>query len=160
MNLRSTLALILVLPVFAPALSRADTPPPAPAPGAPSQPSDDKDTDLEVRMKKMGKAFRQLRKQVADPAQNASSLDLVATILAASKEAADFTPQKADDIPADQRDKFIADYKAGIKALQDKLASLTDALTAGKNDEATKIVADIFDFEKKSHKDFKKPENH
>jgi hypothetical protein len=162
MNLRPSLSLLFLLPVMTPLRSLADdAAPAAQAPAAPAAaaPSDaDKDTDLEVRMKKMSKALRQLRKQVADPTQNASSIQLVATILDASKEAADLTPAKADDVPADQRAQFISDYKAGIKGLQDKLATLNDALTAGKNDDAAKIVADIIAFEKKSHKEFKRPD--
>ena len=42
--------------------------------------------------------------------------------------------------------------------MQDEFAKLRDALTAGKNDDATKIVAEILDLEKKDHKEFRRPE--
>jgi soluble cytochrome b562 len=169
MKLRHSLALTLVMPLLAPALMRADTASPAPAAApaaaaapapavAPAQPDADKDTDLEVRMKRIAKAFRQLRKQVADPTQNASSLQLVATMAAAAKEAEDMKPAKTEDIPADQQDKFVADFKAGIKDLEDRLGKLSDALAAGKNDVAAQMQKDLFEFEKKSHKEFKRPE--
>ncbi len=161
MKIRASLiALAFLLPV----LCRADTPaspPPAAPPSAPNvapaAPDDDKKTDLEMRMSRMNKAFRKLRKQVADPAQNASSLELVATMQTAAKEALDFTPEKAADLPADQQAKFVDDYKAGMKAMMDEFTKLSAALTAGKNDDAAKIVAEIFDLEKKDHKEFRKP---
>jgi soluble cytochrome b562 len=169
MKIRSTLALLLALPVAAPFLAMADD---APAPAAPATttttttvttapaaaPDEDKDTELELRMKRIAKAFRALKKQVADPAQNASSLDLAAKMMAAAKEAEDLTPKKAADLLEDQKAKFMSDYKAGIQAMEDEISKLSDALTAGKNDVATAIVADMFSLEKKSHKEFKKPD--
>jgi soluble cytochrome b562 len=109
-------------------------------------------------MDRVGKAFRKLRKQVADPAQNESSLQLIATMQAAAKEALQFNPAKADDLPADQRPKFDEDFRAGVNQLLDKLSALKDTVAAGKNDEAAKMVADIIDFEKKEHKEFRRPE--
>ena len=160
MNTRATLAILASTPFLSPALSAADDPAPqaaAPA-AAPAAHEDEKKTDLEMRMDRIGKAFRQLKKQVADPAQNASSLELLAKMQAAAKEAVDFTPKKAEDIPADQRAKFEDDFKSGISNLQDLFTKLQDALSAGKNDDAVKIVADIGDFEKKEHKEFRRPE--
>jgi soluble cytochrome b562 len=160
MKTSPTIAFLLALPLLAPAISFAQMPPPTPAgsaaPGV-SPSDDDKKTDLEMRMGRMSKAFRALKKQVADPTQNASSLQLVATMQAASKEAMDLTPAKAADLPADEQAKFMDDYKAGMKGMQDEFTKLSDALTAGKNDDAVKIVAEIGDLEKKDHKEFRKP---
>lgn len=159
MKIRSALALLVALPIASPLAHAADSPagPPAPNAATAAGHDDEKKTDLEVRMDKMGKAFRKLKKQVADPAQNASSLELLATMQAAAKEAIDFTPEKAADLPEDQRPKFIEDFKAGINGMQDEFTKLSDALTAGKNDEAAKIVDEIGDLEKKDHKEFRKP---
>ncbi len=166
MKIRPALALLLSLPILAPALSFGQTPPPAPggsgAPAvtpAPAAASDDdeKKTDLEVRMEHMGRAYRKLKKQVADPAQNGASLKLLATMQQSAKEALEFTPAKAADLPADQQAKFEEDFKAGIQGMQDEFTKLADALTAGKNDDAVKIVAEIDALEKKDHKEFRKP---
>jgi hypothetical protein len=164
MKIRSALALLLSLPILAPVLSLGQTPPPSPGGTAapvvtPAAASDDdeKKTDLEVRMEHMGKAYRKLKKQVADPAQNASSLKLLGTMQEAAKEALEFTPAKAADLPADQQAKFEDDFKAGIRGMQDEFTKLSDALTAGKNDDAVKIVAEIDALEKKDHKEFRKP---
>ena len=163
MKIRSALALLLVLPASSSLRLLVDdaapaAAPAAAAPAAAAAPSDEKKTELEMRMEKVGKAFRKLRKQVADPAQNASSLELIGKIQAAFKEAEDLTPAKADDVPADQRAKFVSDYQAGIKAMEDQFTKLSDALSAGKNTDATAIVAAIFDQEKKDHKEFRRPE--
>jgi hypothetical protein len=160
MKTRPSLALLLALPLLSPALSFAQTTPtpPAgnPAPGvAPAD--DDKKTDLEVQMDRIGKAYRKLKRQVADPTQNESSLQLLATMQAAAKEAMDMTPAKTADLPADQQAKFVDDFKAGIKGMQDEFTKLSDALTAGKNDDAVKVVAEIDALEKKDHKEFRKP---
>jgi soluble cytochrome b562 len=159
MKIRSTLALLIALPIVSPILSAADAPasPPSPAKAASAGKDDDQKTELETRMDRIGKAFRKLKKQVADPAQNASSLQLLATMQDAAKEAVDFTPAKAADLPEDQRPKFVEDFKAGIKGMLDEFSKLADALTAGKNEDAVKIVSDIDELEKKDHKEFKKP---
>jgi soluble cytochrome b562 len=164
MKIRPACALLFALPLLTPALSLAQTPPPSP--GGSSAPAatpaaapadDDQKTDLEVRMDHMGRAYRRLKKQVADPTQNASSLQLVATMQNAAKEALEFTPAKAADLPADQQAKFVEDFKAGIQGMQDEFSKLADALTAGKNDDAVKLVAEIDALEKKDHKEFRKP---
>jgi hypothetical protein len=144
MKLRPTLALLLAASIASPYIAKADDAPAAPATTttttttAPAAaPDDDKKTELEMRMDRAGKAFRKLRKQVADPAQNASSLDLASKMMAAFKEAEELTPEKA---------------------MEDEISKLSDALTAGKNDVAASIVADMSAMEKKDHKEFKKPE--
>lgn len=156
MKIRRAFVWLLTMSILAPLASAADAPPPAASqPG----PDNEKKTELEMRMDRIGKAFRKLKKQAADPSKNASSLELVATMQAAAKEAVDLTPEKAQDVPADQRPKFIEDYKAGMKGLLDRLDQLQAALAAGKNDEAVKIVAGLGDYQKKEHKEFRKPKD-
>jgi soluble cytochrome b562 len=159
MKLRHAPLVLVALPLFFPLVSKADAPaaPTAAATVAPKQ-DEEKKTELELRMERIGKALRKLRKQVADPAQNDSSLQLIATMQDAAKEALQFNPAKADDLPADQRPKFDEDFRAGINQLIDKLSALKDAVAAGKNDDAAKLVAGIVDFEKKEHKEFRRPE--
>lgn len=113
-------------------------------------------TELEDRMEKMNSAWRRLRRQVADPAQNASSLELVAIIREASKGTEKMTPTKAADIPEADRAKFLADYAAGMKKFFTQLDTLEAALKAGKTEEAQKALTDIADYQKQSHKAFKK----
>ena len=153
---------------FSPLCALADDVPapssqPAAAVAAPATPAaapaDEKKTDLDLRMDRVSKAFRKLRKQVSDPTQNAASLALLATMQTALAEAVDLTPQRASDVPADQKAKFIDDFKAGIKGMQDEFTKLGDALTAGNNDDAAKIIADMLALEKKDHGNFRRPDD-
>jgi len=116
------------------------------------------ETELERKMDKMGDAWRKLKRQVADPTKNADSLQLLATIRAAADDAAKLIPAKAEDISANDRPKFIADYQGKMKALDAALGKLEAALTAGRNNEATKLVAEIGAAQKAGHKEFKRPE--
>jgi len=162
MKTRSALTLLAAFPILSPMISSADAPaaPPPQAPATAVAPAhdDEKKTELEMRMDRIGKAFRKLKKQVADPAQNASSLELLSAMQAAAKEALEFTPAKAEDLPEDQRAKFEEDFKSGIKNLQDLFAKLQDAFAAGKNEDAARLVDEIGGFEKKEHKEFRRPE--
>jgi len=159
MKIRATTLVLLAFPLLCPlaALAQGQAAPPA-APAAAAAPGEEKKTELEQRMDRISKAVRKLRKQVADPAQNEASLVLIASIQDAAKEALQFNPAKADDLPEAQRPKFDEDFRAGINQLLDKFSALKDAIAAGKNGDAAKILADILDFEKKEHKEFRRPE--
>lgn len=132
----------------------------APASGSAStQASKKKDhTELEEHMEEMGGAFKKLRRQITDPSQNASSLDLVATVRAGAEKAVDLTPLRAQDIPEAERAKFIADYQKGIKNLQVSLGKLEAALKANDNTEAAKILKEVGAQQKEGHKQFMRPE--
>lgn len=145
---------------------RAEDPAPsdAPAPGtAPAQKAPRKknhpSTELEDRMDEMGGAYKKLRKQINDPAQNAASLALVAKIQAGTEKAIKLTPAKAADLPEADRAKFIADYQAGIKHLQGTLGKLEQALKANDNAEAAKILKEAGAEQKEGHKQFMRQES-
>lgn len=116
------------------------------------------ETELGNAMDKMNGAWRKLKKQVADPASNASSLELVATISAAAEKALTFTPARAADVPAADRAKFIADYQAQMKAFIAEIAKLGAALKANDNAGADAIVKKMGALQKEGHKDFKRPD--
>lgn len=116
------------------------------------------DTELGKTMEKMNGAWRKLRKQVADPASNAASLELVATIKAAADKSLTLTPEKAADIPAADREKFVADYQKHMKDFTAQVAKLGDALKANDNAAAQAIMKDMGGMQKEGHKDFKKPD--
>jgi hypothetical protein len=170
MKIRPVLALLLLVPAASALRLAADDAPaatttttttttaPATVTAPPAPADDEKKTDLEMRMDRMAKAFRKLKKQVADPTQNASSLELAGKMMDAAKETETLTPEKTMDLPEDQRAKFVDDFHAGIKAMEDEISKLTDALTAGKNDDAAKILAEMGSMEHKDHKEFKRPD--
>ncbi len=131
---------------------------PAAAPLATSQEeSAEEHTELGDKMEKMNAAWRKLRRQLADPAKNASSLELVAAIRAASAGADQLTPAMAADVPEADRAKFLAGYRASMKKFAGLLDSLETALKAGNNEEAGKALTDIANFQKEAHKSYRKP---
>src|SRR5512135_2606823 len=104
-------ALLLVSPILL-ALPKKDRP----------------DTDIEKAMHQIGKAYRQLRKQVADPAQNASSLELAATIRAGAVEARKHTPLKAQDVAETDRAAFEEKFQLKMGEFIDTVDRLENAL--------------------------------
>jgi len=117
----------------------------------------EKHTELGDKMEKINAAWRKLRRQVAEPAKNADSLALLAEIRAASAGTEKMMPDKAADLPAADRAKFQADYAAGMRKFAGLLDQLEAALRTGRNDEAGKLVSAIADFQRESHKAFRRP---
>lgn len=124
---------------------------------ADEKPGGEKHTELETKMENMNAAWRKLRRQIADPAQNASSLELLAEVRASSTGADKLTPIKTADIPEAERAKFQADFEAGMKKLAGLLDQMEQALKAGQNEDANKILADVNNLQRESHKAFRRP---
>ena len=106
------------------------------APDAKSPPPQADETELGKAMSTLNGAWRKLRRQVADPASNASSLELVATIKSASVKSAELAPDLAKDQPEADRAKFVAAYRA---RMQEFIAEL-DKLAAAKQPEVGRLV--------------------
>jgi soluble cytochrome b562 len=139
------LAALLALPL--PFLMRAEQP---------KQPQEE--TALEEKMDVMGAAFRKLKRQVGDAAQNAASLKLVAAMRTAAEEAVKLAPAKAADVPEAERPRFVADYRAKMSDLLVALEKLSQALQANNNDQAVRLVSEIGVMQKVGHKVFKRPD--
>ena len=152
--LTSTLLFALLSAV--PALRAQNAPQASPAKSEPKK--EEEKTDLEKTMDKMNKAFRALRKQVADATKNDSSLTLVATIRTAAEAASKLIPEKAQDLPEADRPDFVARYRAGIKDLVAGLDKLEADLKAHNNTAAVADVKSIGSTERKNHKEFKRPD--
>jgi len=155
MKIRTVLSLLAAAFIVSPLLRAQDAMTPPPAAPAASGDSEEK-TDLDKKMDVVSKNLRKLKKQASDSTKNDSSLELLATMQGALKDALDMTPAKAADLPDDQKTKFMTDYKAGLNGMMDEFTKLGTALKAGNNDDAVKIVAEIEDLEKKDHKSFRK----
>lgn len=113
------------------------------------------DTELQMKMQKISSAFRPLRNQLSDATKNDDSLAKVATIKENATAALKLTPIKIAAMPAADQPKALEGYQAELKKLIAKLDDLTAALKAGKNDEATKIYADLGAIQKEGHTEYK-----
>ena len=106
----------------------------------------------------MAGAYRKLRRQVTDPAQNAASLELVVAVKAGATEARKYTPLKADDLPEPERVAFVENFQRKMDEFLGTAGRLEDALKAGNNDEAARLVAELGKIQKADHKEFRRPE--
>jgi soluble cytochrome b562 len=116
-------------------------------------------TALESQMEKMNAAWRKLRArgQLDDPAKNAASLESVAVIRAAAAASLDATPSLAEKKPAAERARFVADYRAAMKAFIANLDRFAAALKANNNDEAKRIFAALAQAQREAHQQFQPP---
>ena len=147
-------ALALLLSFPAAALLRAAD---APKPDAKPE-HKEPETELGKTMEKLNGSWRKLRKQVADPALNASSVELVAAISAGMDKALTLKPAKVDDIPAADREKFVQAYQTQMKDTMALLPKLTAALQANDNPAAQALIQKIGAMQKEAHKEFKRPD--
>jgi hypothetical protein len=126
---------------------------PAAAPAAPKEKKPE--TELTKQMDKMNGAFRKLRRQAADPAKNADSLEQVAILKKYAEAAVKFEPFKATEVPADEKAKLIAGYKAKMNDFIAEVGKLEEAFKGGNNEEAAKIVQALGAMQKEGHKEYK-----
>lgn len=149
--------LLLAIPLFvAPFLGSAAEPaaPATPPPAAKSH--DDHDhTPLEDEMSAMRGAFNKLRKQISDPASNASSLQLVAKLIAASEKSIPLEPARAAEVPESERAKFVAAYQEAMRDFVVEAKKLEAALQAGDNAKAAEILKDLGARQKDGHKRYR-----
>ncbi len=116
----------------------------------------EEDTPLGKEMEKVSKALKLVNRNLADPAQKEANLAKLADVKASLEKAVDLEPAKAKDVPAGEKDKFIADYKASMKETLKSLETLKAAVEAGKADEAAKAMEKLNGEKKEGHKKFKK----
>jgi hypothetical protein len=114
-------------------------------------------TELEDTMEKLNGALRKLKRQVADVSKNEDSLKLVAIIRESMETALQLEPAMKADKPVADQGKFVAEYRAKMKATIEEIVKLENALKAGSNDEAAKIIAALDEAKKGGHKEFKRP---
>ncbi len=119
---------------------------------------DKPDSPLAVEMKGMSKDFKMLKKQVGDPAQKASSLDLIADMEKHAKAARELVPANTSKVPAADRDKWMADYKQQIDGLLAAYEKLQTAVSGDKPDEAKADMDAILGIKRKGHEVFAKEE--
>lgn len=114
-------------------------------------------TPLGEQMEMMGKAFRTLRKQVGDSAQNAGTLELLGTIRSAAEKGLEFEPAYTAEQPEAERAAFVAAYRKDLHAFIDVVDQAIAAVKAGDNETAGKVVREMIDAQRSSHKSYRKP---
>src|SRR5882724_10325109 len=88
------------------------------------------------QMEAINHAFRQIGRQYADPAQKASTLDLVAQMQKHAETARTLTPPKADKLSGDEQTKYLDTFHKDLDALVKEIGALKQAITDDKADVA------------------------
>ncbi len=112
------------------------------------------ETPLSKQMEAMSKNFRQLGRQVSTDSKRDSSLQLIQAIQKNAETAKTLIPAKAKTVPAAEQAKFIEAYKKDIDVLLGQIAKLTDAIRAGKTDDANKILVGFRAIKTEGHEEF------
>ena len=110
---------------------------------------------LEHEMGAIGRAFKALQKQVKDPAQNASSLQLVQQFQVHAATAKGMLPDKIAKAPESDRPKLIADYRKMMNSLLRDSLDLEDQLMDNQNDKAAKTLDGMNELQTEGHKEFR-----
>ena len=111
--------------------------------------------DLDDSMEAMQGAFRKLRRQVADPAQNEASLALVVKLRKACVEAAKAVPTKVSRMPAAEQPAAKHAFDEKMQELIATVDDLAAALKAGKNEVAVKVIEELRLQEEAGHNKFR-----
>jgi len=119
------------------------------------------DSPLETKMNQMRKSFRELKKAMAAPveADKQKYLVWVADLKSATEASKSIEPEKASNVPADQKTAFLEEYRNKMDELADEIDSLGKAIEAGKWDEAKAHVAQINQVQREGHQKYRSESN-
>jgi hypothetical protein len=117
---------------------------------------DEPETELGAKMEKISSAWRIAKRQLPDSSKNQDTLAKLATVQEHMTASLKLEPDLKKSKPAAEQAKFVADYQAKMKEEIKKIDEIIALVKAGKNDEATKLVAVVDQDQKDAHKQFKK----
>ena len=116
------------------------------------------ETPLGEEMEKFSKALKAVGRAAKE---GKVTKDLAAKVDDAKKAAEaglKFEPAKTKEIPAAEKEKFLADYKAAMQDMIKALDELKAAVEAEKADEVGKVLEKLNGQKKEGHKKFQKDE--
>jgi soluble cytochrome b562 len=118
------------------------------------------DTPLEISMKHMSKAYKQLALDLQQPqdANKSDYLTLAGTLKTAAENARGLVPKKAAALPTDQQTTMVTAYQKSMDDLIKSIDALTQDLQGSQWDEARKIMASLKQQMMDGHKAFRTKE--
>ena len=112
-----------------------------------------KDSPLHNEMEAINRSLRLINRQYADPAQKASTLDLVVTMEKHAETARTLTPPKSEKMAAEDQAKYLDTFHKDLDALIKEIGLLKQAVTAGNADAAKAEIDKIAQLKESSHKE-------
>ncbi len=111
-------------------------------------------TPLQMDMSGMGRDVRSLKKLAIDPAQKEAALAAVKDLEDRAAKAKTYEPSKTKDIPASQKDQFLADYHKQLDVLSADIRKLRDAIQAGDTARAQALIDKLNSDKRDGHRKF------
>jgi soluble cytochrome b562 len=106
-------------------------------------------------MTEMEQILRELRAQISDPKQNASSLEMVGRLRQNSVGARDTVPPMIAKLPPPQQPQKLAAYRQLMSKLINQEGELEKALRAGENAKAVEMLKAIVSTRQEGHAQFR-----
>lgn len=113
------------------------------------------DSPLEKQMQILARGKRQLNAQVADPTKQQQTVVLIETLKKASADSKTLDPRKTASVPAADREKFLAAYRAEMDKLTEVFNQIENAVKAGQYDKAKSLLVSLQSVMKEGHREFK-----
>ena len=115
----------------------------------------EEETPLGKEMEKAGKAMKAIGRAAKEGKVTKDLAAKVAEIKTAFEAAAKLEPAKAKDVPAAEKAKFLADYKASMEATIKDLDALKAAVESEKVEDVNKALEKLNNGKKEGHKAYK-----
>lgn len=116
------------------------------------------ETPLGEQMDKFSKALKAIGRAAKEGKVTKDLASKVDDAKKASEAALKFEPAKTKEIPAGEKEKFLADYKASMQETIKTLDELKAAVESEKADEVAKVMEKLNGQKKEGHKKFQKDE--
>jgi soluble cytochrome b562 len=110
------------------------------------------------KMQVAGRSFRQLRRQFQDEAKKDENLELVAAIKNSLLAAKQEEPLKTPNLPAEEKDQFLSDYRGMLDTVVDLLGKLETSLKESNFDLAREQILKLNEFRTDGHDKFQQEE--
>lgn len=111
--------------------------------------------DLHHNMEAMEQPFKQLYKQIKDPSQNSSSLELVMELQRLTLASKTQLPKKVTTMPSTQQAEASNDYRQMMVNLLRQELDLEEQLLNGDNAKAFETLEAMNQLQKDGHKEFR-----
>lgn len=115
----------------------------------------EEDTPMTKEMEKLSKALKAVNRNLADASQKDANIAKIADAKAACAAAVKYEPATTKDVPAAEKAKYLADFKASMEEVGKNLDALKAAIEGGKMDDAKALMDKLNGQKKDGHKKFK-----
>lgn len=114
----------------------------------------EQESPLHQAMERIERGLKKLRREVKDPAKNATSLETLLDMQDAAGKTKVMIPPITEKQPEAERDAFVKDYRKRMIAVQKDLLDLEIAILDGDTAKAQELVKKVSDAEDSGHEKF------